>query len=212
MTTNTPLQHPVKPRDASSLIIYDKQASGTYVLMGKRAKAHRFLPNVFVFPGGRVDATDSAIEALRPLQPTVSKYLSNPGDKSHAIACAAARETQEETGLILGTEENGDLKPDLSRVEFLARAITPAHNPIRFNTRFLTVDANQISGDLGGSGELLELQWFKIEDALAMPLVDVTEFVLEVLNNRLSSHNHSDNIIPLFTYRNGKPLIRWLPH
>ncbi len=202
----------VKPRDASSLVIYEKRGSDIFVLMGKRAKAHRFLPNVFVFPGGRVDKEDGDITPHAPLVDETSNYLSTPGNQSHAIACAAVRETHEETGLTIGPVVDGELRPDLSRLQYLARAITPAHNPIRFNTRFLMVDANHVRGELGGSGELLHLQWFEIRDALAMPLVDVTEFVLHELRKRLTTPAYDDHLIPVFTYRNGKPSIRWVPH
>lgn len=202
----------VKPRDASSLVIYEKRGSDIFILMGKRAKTHRFLPNVFVFPGGRVDKEDGSLTAHAPLPDETSCYLSAPGNQAHAIASAAVRETHEETGLTLGPLVNGELRPDLSRLQYLARAITPVHSPIRFNTRFLMVDANHLSGELGGSGELLHLQWFEIRDALAMPLVDVTEFVLHELRKRLTTPAYEDHLIPIFTYRNGKPFIRWIPH
>ncbi|WP_025899808.1 NUDIX hydrolase [Sneathiella glossodoripedis] len=197
----------VRPRDAASLVLYRKQAGQIRVLMGKRAKAHRFLPNVFVFPGGRVDASDHRMPALKPLKESVAHQLSQPGNKAHAIGCAAVRETFEETGLTIGQSEDQFIKPDLSGLDYLARAITPAHNPIRFNTRFLMVDADHSSGSLAGSGELLHLQWFPIEDALAMPLVDVTEFVLIELKNRLANPSRPPAVPPLFTYRNGKAMV-----
>ncbi len=203
-STNTP----VKPRHAASLVLYEKRGNNIYLLMGKRAKAHRFLPNVFVFPGGRVDTEDALHDAVAPLPQQTRLALSKPGQMSHAIAAAAVRETYEETGLVIGEEKGGNLKGDFSNLEYVARAITPAHNPIRFNTRFLMQDARHATGELGGSGELLHLQWFSIEEALRMPLVDVTEFVVREVQELLTNTPHRRKEYPLFTYYNGKPLIR----
>ena len=208
MNNAMPTTNPIRPRDASSLVIYKQRQGSLHVLMGKRAKAHRFLPNVFVFPGGRVDTADHQMAAHRPLPAQTAQLLNNPGSSPHGIACAAVRETHEETGLTIGPLKDGLLRPDLSNLQYLARAITPTRNPIRFNTRFLMIDAEYTAGELAGSGELLHLQWFEISDALAMPLVDVTEFVLIELKNRLNTPSFDDRVAPLFTYRNGKPVIR----
>ena len=54
---------------------------------------------------------------------------------AQALAVAAARELEEETGLSLGSP------PDLSGLDYLCRAITPPESPIRFNARFFIVDA-----------------------------------------------------------------------
>jgi 8-oxo-dGTP pyrophosphatase MutT (NUDIX family) len=209
MNTISPqLNKTVKPRHAASLVIYERRDDDIYLLMGKRAKGHKFLPNVFVFPGGRIDTADHASNALKPLEATTAQHLASPGDMATAVAVAAVRETHEETGLVIGDIRDGKLHPDLSGLEFVARAITPAHNPIRFNTRFLMVDAQHTSGEIAGSGELLELQWFSIKEALAMPLVDVTEFVVAEIRDRLEGTLPSPHQYPLFTYLNGRPVIR----
>jgi 8-oxo-dGTP pyrophosphatase MutT (NUDIX family) len=50
---------PVRPRDAASLLIYRHTGSEIQVLMGKRRPGARFLPDVYVFPGGALDAADA---------------------------------------------------------------------------------------------------------------------------------------------------------
>ncbi|GLQ07669.1 NUDIX hydrolase [Sneathiella chinensis] len=199
---------PARPRDAASLLIYERNGDNVSVLMGKRAKGHRFLPDVYVFPGGRVDPEDLTTGCLSPLRTPVSNQLSTPGDMAHGLGVAAVRETFEETGLVIGKCEDNILQPDLSNLDYIVRAITPAGNPIRFNTRFLTVDAAHITGDLGGSGELIDLRWFPLDEALAMPLVDVTEFVLEELVSILSNKVSLSDPVQLYTYRNGVPSVR----
>ncbi|MEH6402735.1 MAG: NUDIX hydrolase [Sneathiella sp.] len=199
---------PVKPRHAASLILYEKRDTEYYVLMGKRAKGHRFLPDVYVFPGGRVDSDDFTASHHSDLQPHVFTELSKPGDMAHAIATAAIRETYEETGLIVGNMAHGQLRADFSSLEYIARAITPSHNPIRFDARFLMVDAKHATGSLGGSGELVDLRWVTLDQALGMQVVDVTEFVLEEVRDILSDHTTKAPKIPLFTYRDGKAFVR----
>lgn len=209
---DTPKTMPVRPRNASSLVIYKQVGDDIQVLMGRRAKAHRFLPNVFVFPGGRIDKEDQFLETSGELSRHLASQLSKPGNLARAAATAAVRETWEETGLVIGDVVNAQLRPDLSQLEYIARAITPSINPIRFNTRFLMVDAKHTQGEIGGSGELLELDWYPISQALQMPVVDVTEFVLGELQDRLTTPTWNTSVIPIFTYRNGKPLIRRTPH
>jgi len=199
----------VKPRHAASLVLYRKaEKDRIEILMGKRAKGHRFLPDVFVFPGGRVDDDDHLTTCSRSLPPAIAKRLSEPGDMAKAIACAAVRETFEETGLVIGDVQNGELVPDLSGLDYIARAITPSESPIRFNTRFLMTDAGSIKGTLGGSGELTHLGWYGIEEALNMPVVDVTEFVLEELRHHFRSGRDRVSRFSHFTYIKGRSVIR----
>jgi 8-oxo-dGTP pyrophosphatase MutT (NUDIX family) len=199
----------VRPRHAASLVLVKKERRGHSVLMGKRAKQHKFLPNVYVFPGGRVDPSDQRAEVAKPLAPVVARKLAYPNEHlSHAIGAAAARETWEETGLIIGDVKNGNLVADLSGFDYVARAITPPANPIRFHTRFLVADADHAKGELEGSGELLDLHWVRIEDAFKLSLIDVTEFVLEEVQHYLKEGQSHHQAIPLFGYRNGRPFIR----
>lgn len=208
---------PVTPRHAASLVIYEQRADDVYVLMGRRSKKHRFLPDVYVFPGGRVDTADAALTPLAPLDPSIAEQLSQPANMADAIANAAVRETHEETGLIIGDLEGETLRPDHSQLNFIARAITPAVSPIRFNTRFLTLDAQHISGgDLGGSGELIDLRWIPLAEVHHVPLVDVTEFVLELVDRTIKREEPLPcpipGSVPLFTYYKGKPFIRNYEH
>jgi 8-oxo-dGTP pyrophosphatase MutT (NUDIX family) len=208
MSTKPPPGTPVTPRHAASLVIYEQRGDKTFVLMGKRAKAHRFLPNVYVFPGGRVDLEDALVDPMNPLQQPVQDLLSQPSNMAHAVAAAAVRETHEETGLVIGKVDQDKLIPDFSNLDYVARAITPVVSPIRFNTRFLTIDARHVSGDLGGSGELIDLKWVSMREASKMQLIDVTEFVLEETEKKLSTPVQKVTKVPLFTYYRGKPLIR----
>lgn len=173
---------PVAARPAASLILVRGGANTAEVLMGLRGARHRFMPNRLVFPGGTVDAGDFDAVAATPPDPAVLQRLRTGADPrlAHALMMAAARELEEETGLSLGDP------PHLDGVDYLCRAITPTDYPMRFDARFLTLDADHVGGRLGGSGELEGLRWYGLAEALALDLAEVTAEVLGVLRDWLA--------------------------
>ncbi|SLN44005.1 NUDIX hydrolase [Oceanibacterium hippocampi] len=200
---------PVRPRDAASLIIVDRQAGGPRVLLGRRAKQHRSFPDVFVFPGGTLDAADRTIEPLTELTHEQAARLPGKPAQSRALAVAAVRETFEETGLVFGERDGEDsFRPALDRLAVVARAITPPQSPRRFHARFFIADAEDASGTLRGNGELLDLDWIPIEKALHLPIIDVTEFVLGHVLALERGEIPPLGPLPLFHYRGGRARIR----
>ncbi len=145
------------------------------MLMGMRGAKHRFMPNRLVFPGGAVERADLAAPPATPLPPHTERLLRKAADErlAQGIAVAAARELEEETGLSLGTP------PRLDALEYLCRAITPPPSPIRFNARFLLVPEEAVTGTLGGDGELENLRFYAIGEALALDLALPTRLVIE---------------------------------
>jgi 8-oxo-dGTP pyrophosphatase MutT (NUDIX family) len=193
-------RRPVKPRDAASLIIVRPGASGPEVLMGMRGARHRFMPNRLVFPGGRVDPADRKGKFATPLRADTRTHLEKTATPAtaQAIAIAVARELDEETGLTLGTP------PQLDGLSYLLRAVTPPVMPMRFNARFLVVDAARVSGTLAGSGELENLRYYAVAEALALDLADITQMVLENLLTYLAlspAERTARTLTPLFRYR-----------
>ncbi len=199
----------LKPRDAATLIMVRRDGSKPRVLMGKRSENHAFMPGVFVFPGGRVDTADSRVKPAKPLNPKVEHKLMArmrgvpSSGRARALAMAAVRETFEETGLIIGkkdgvpgTSKHADwaeflatgLRPDLAPVRYIARAITPPGRIRRFDTRFLVVDANNVSNldaPAGSTDELLDVHWLTIKDTEDLQLPWITRQVLIALDQRL---------------------------
>ncbi len=197
------------PRNAASLVLTRKRDGVTQVLLGRRASSHKFMPDIYVFPGGRVDRADAGRPAVRELRPDVAAKLESKFSPSLArsLAVAAIRETHEETGLVIGSLENGVLKPALDQVDYVARAITPNGSPIRFHARFFHCDGEQAAGEAQDSAELQDLQWFPIDEALKLPLIDVTEFVLEQTRDQLAGMPPRG--VPLLRYRRGVRYIRY---
>jgi 8-oxo-dGTP pyrophosphatase MutT (NUDIX family) len=167
----------VRARHAASLLVVRLRNGEPHMLMGMRGAKHRFMPNRLVFPGGRVDPVDMKAPFATPLSPHTEWALRRSANPmlARALGITAARELQEETGLSLG------VPPHLDGLEYLARAITPPGLPIRFNARFLVVDADRVQGTLGGDGELEGLRYYGLSEALALNLALPTRRVLEQL-------------------------------
>lgn len=169
-----------RPRDAASLIVWRIGPAGPEVLMGKRHARHRFMPDVMVFPGGRVDPDDHRQPATRELPPATRRMLerrATPG-RARAIAIAAVRELHEETGLVLGERRGEGVAADLGVLHYICRAVTPGRRPIRFNARFLAAPAETVQGEIAGSGELERLDWYTPEAAHRHHVADITGKVL----------------------------------
>src|SRR6266446_5410480 len=81
--------HPYRrPVDAATLILVDRTAAIPKVLVGKRHDKVVFMPGKFVFPGGRVDKTDSRI----PVAASIPRELeANLLKGSPKIAASRAR-------------------------------------------------------------------------------------------------------------------------
>jgi 8-oxo-dGTP pyrophosphatase MutT (NUDIX family) len=216
---------PVRPRDAASLILTRRQGGALEVLMGRRAHGHAFMPHFYVYPGGRLDAQDLGVAPAAPLRPAVSAKLARSCRPRHGqgLALAAVRETWEETGLRLGRPGPSPslpapgwrsfaadgLAPALDGLDYVGRAITPPDAPIRFHNRFFLASGDLLRGELGGSGELLDLGWRTVEDCLALGLADVTEFMLHEAVNLLASPAPDGHRPPLFGYRRGRAHVRF---
>ena len=97
-------------RPAATLILARPAAESFEIMMLKRTTKAAFASGMYVFPGGRIDASDSDL-ALAP-------YIIEPRDHQHAqIAAlgedwlgayvAAIRETFEEAGILMAKHANG---------------------------------------------------------------------------------------------------------
>ena len=222
----------VRPRDAATLILVRNDGSAPRVLMGQRHANHKFMPNKFVFPGGRVDPADSRIRPVEDLRSDVAQLLlarmrGTPSEnRARALAMAAIRETFEETGLAVGrpigspqSSKHKDwaayfstgVSPALSALDFVARAITPPYRTRRFDTRFFIADAELIQGDpshIAGSGELQGLHWISIKDAEDLDLPNITRVVLAEIDERLRQPlaAQKKRTVPFIHFRNGQAI------
>lgn len=196
-----------RPKDAATLILLRPGTTGVEVLMGKRSGRHSFMPDKYVFPGGRVDPGDGRIPAATELHPrSAAKLAIGTRRKPRAFALTAIRETFEETGLIVGKPNpdaparrvhkdwkdffNLGAEPSLQGLRFIGRAITPPYRPKRFDARFFMADAREALIDdrppVDGA-ELSDLQWVSLKDAISLDLPSVTRFMLGEISERVAT-------------------------
>jgi 8-oxo-dGTP pyrophosphatase MutT (NUDIX family) len=199
----------VTPRDAASLVIVRRHRGTHQVLMGRRPAKDRFMPDVFVFPGGRVDPADARIAVRNelPAREIARIRWSSSPRRARMLGVAAIRETFEETGLRIGDRVSGTLRPDLRCLEYIARAITPRESAIRYHARFFMTRADQAAGRIRSNGELLDLRWMSFDQAGRLPIISVTQLVLDEAQYRLSGKPFRG--VPLFFYRNGEVQRRY---
>ena len=181
--TETPI------RDAACLVVVDTSASEPTVLMGRRHASQIFLPDKWVFPGGRLEDDDRVLASRLD-----SEF--RPADLAHEIrpfALAAIRELCEETGLMIGRnvpliDQSAAWRafvasghgPAPNKLLPFARAVTPPGRIRRYDTWFFVAKADAISGKGAlPDGELLDLGWFTFSQAAELDLPHITKLVLE---------------------------------
>lgn len=218
----------MRPRDAATLILVRMKGRTPEVLMGCRAAAHAFMPNRYVFPGGRVDLADARVPVATALDRHVKARLLNAATptRAQALGVAAVRETFEETGLILGKPLKGGapskdygehwrgfldrgMAPALDCLDLIARAITPPGRPRRFNARFFMARAEDATGEIRPSSEMGDIRWVRLDEARELPLPTITGLILGEIGRLVKEppDRKKQRKIPLFITVNRKHLM-----
>lgn len=211
---NAPALAP-RPRDAATLILVRRSGGEPSILMGRRSGGHAFMPGKWVFPGGKVERGDALAPAVSELPPPEAAKLAAAcrARAARAFPLAAIRETFEETGLVVGRTtapkrappawslySASGAAPELDRITFICRAVTPPRRIKRFDARFFMADADAVLLDdkpRGNADELLDIAWFSLEEALALDLPNVTRWVLGEVRARLDDEDRPT------------PFLRW---
>lgn len=200
----------LRPRDAATLILVDaKPGAPLSILMGRRKSSLRFMPGLYVFPGGRVDGADGRMDHRGSLSAqTIAKHsLHGPraGEaRLKAICLCAVRETYEEAGVLLGRRakparipnpdwqafDTHGVTPDIDDLVFFCRAITPPGRPRRFDTRFFLAERQAVAvtlpEDQRPDTDLEATEWLSLEAARAKPLPFITRLILDDVEKRLA--------------------------
>jgi 8-oxo-dGTP pyrophosphatase MutT (NUDIX family) len=164
------------------------------VLAGRRPLHVRFMPGVYVFPGGAIDPPDR-------LAWSVECGTEALGPKLARSARAALRETWEEARVLIGRPSGGlstapvwaappvraaierayherGLVAAMDVLTYVGRAITPSHSARRFNTRFFLGDGSNVFGEPAATEELEDVGWHPIGRERLDSFRDVTRFIL----------------------------------
>jgi 8-oxo-dGTP pyrophosphatase MutT (NUDIX family) len=188
-TASVSERHPIlRPRDAASLILLRGEGGSLEVLAGRRPLDARFMPGVYVFPGGAIDPRDRITWSVEAGTETLGTRLARS-------ARAAMRETWEEAGVLIGraadspSRESAELPIErayqghglvaaMDVLTYVGRAITPSHSFRRFNTRFFLGDGRDVFGEPVASEELEDVGWHPMGCGALASFRDVTRFML----------------------------------
>ncbi len=166
------MKAPAKPRPSATICLLRDGGDGVEVLMGKRGSTAKFMADAWVFPGGRVDATDRA-RAGELVQGN------NDGEQLPWIV-SALRETVEELGVwltdpprvealggrdVYATLDSAD-EAFRADVRYFANWVTPADLPIRYDARFYATVVTANLEPIPDMAEIERAQWVRPADAI----------------------------------------------
>jgi 8-oxo-dGTP pyrophosphatase MutT (NUDIX family) len=177
-----------EPRPAASLILLRRGGKhrdrGVQILLVRRSPEARFMPGVWVFPGGAVDAVDRA---------------DGSDDESAHMACAT-RELQEEAGIEL---------PADSELIAWSRWITPEPVPVRFDTRFYVTLAPAHSPPKPDGMETTEASWTAPGEALERHRAGELDLVFPTIKHleSLLPYSSSDEVLAAARDRVIEPIL-----
>jgi 8-oxo-dGTP pyrophosphatase MutT (NUDIX family) len=156
--------------------------------MAQRSSEVRFMPGVWVFPGGAVSEEDLAACA----------EAADEGESAHKLC--AARELAEEVGVELGDD------PELHA---WSRWITPEPAPIRFDTRFYVTLAPPHATPEPDGQEVVEVRWLSPADALAAHRADELKLVFPTIKHLegLEAYGSADELMAAARERVVEPIL-----
>ncbi len=181
-----------EPRPAATVIVARHGGThserGLELLMARRSSAARFMPDVWVFPGGAVSEEDLA----------ACSEAADDGESAHKLC--AARELTEEVGVQLG---------DNPELHAWSRWITPEPAPIRFDTRFYVTLAPQHATPEPDREEVVEVRWLSPGDALAGHREDELKLVFPTIKHLEGFRRYSsaDELIAAARERVVEPIL-----
>ena len=184
------------PVFASTLVLH-RQRSGGEVYMVQRSARSRFMPNALVFPGGKVDISDSALwEMSGATKNEPNRFEQALGDRELAqtLLVAAIRETFEESGVLIGhLEQTQDLSGkrlqlnegklnflsflndinatlDYGHLRFMSRWVTPKIETRRFDAFFFMAECPTDQEEVAAADgyETLRGRWISPRNALKL--------------------------------------------
>jgi 8-oxo-dGTP pyrophosphatase MutT (NUDIX family) len=199
-----PLRDGPTPLPAATVILLRDGDSGLEALLVQRHKATAFMGGAYVFPGGKLDPSDTteAVHArcvgetdealLTALGPTETLDVAT----ARGLYVAAARETFEEAGVLLGTSPRApeeiaaararlnarapfvdvladlDASLHLDRLVPLSRWVTPAVERTRFDTRFFLCEVSRAESEQASAEEheTVTSRWLAPREAIALHL------------------------------------------
>jgi len=97
---------PPPVRDASTVVLL-RDAAGLETYLMRRATTMAFAAGMYVFPGGRIDNSDSEIDLAWVGDPLDHRRMTASESQARGLIVGAVREVFEETGVLLAVDDAG---------------------------------------------------------------------------------------------------------
>lgn len=174
------MHEPAVPRPAATVILlrHDRRQTGLEVLMLRRGAGARFMPGVWVFPGGAVDREDHDVARELAIELEIEEL-------AHRVC--GARELVEEASISVAA----------SALHPWSRWVTPEVVPIRFDTRFYVALAPARSRPEPDRSEVDEARWVSPAAALDEHAADRLELSFPTVKHleELAGYGDADAVI-----------------
>lgn len=161
----------VEARPAASTIVLRRNPFE--ILFLRRSSTSTFVPDAWIFPGGAVDPVDRLVGG---------------SDELSILKACAARELFEEAGIWIGSALNDAERwrmrllddpaafaelirispPDLERLVWTSRWVTPVGVPKRYDTWFFLLEVEDASEATAEHREGVEVRWLPPAEALRL--------------------------------------------
>lgn len=183
--------------DAATIVLVRDSDRGPELFLSKRTPRAAFMPNLFVYPGGRVDAADASpallsrvedlqrvcfeddasevrrdanvVACLRECFEEAGVLFLAPGVASPSAADrrAARLESQASPGSFQAFLERCDLRLSARTLVYFSHWITPTFESRRFDTRFFLAPMPPSEDATADESEMLDGQWKTAAEALS---------------------------------------------
>jgi 8-oxo-dGTP pyrophosphatase MutT (NUDIX family) len=188
---------PATPRPAASLILLRRggkhRQRDLEVLLVRRSPEASFMPGVWVFPGGVVEADEAVAGGVEGGASGVDRL-----ELAHR-ACAV-RELHEEAGIELSA--GAELRP-------WSRWITPEVVPVRFDTRFYVALAPPHSPPRPDGAETTEAAWIAPREALDRHAAGEMSLVFPTIKHleSLLPYSSAEEVLAAASERRIEPIL-----
>jgi len=186
---------PAATSPASTVVVARPGETGIEVLLLRRPQRSGFAAGAWVFPGGRVDPSDSDLTITRAMTgPDPATWAERLGlddpEEALGFVVAALREAWEETGILIGhaspdadlqgtrrsllsgeldmaqAVDRTEIRYALDDLVYIAHWITPEPEPRRYDTRFFLARVAPGAQCVLEGDELAEARWISPAEAM----------------------------------------------